>query len=54
MDATEERGVPHSGQKHHHQQRAHPKRGNLAGEWTSQQYSMPTHRAWRQTEAMRH
>ena len=41
-------GSPHSGQEHHHQQ------GNLAGEWTSQQYSMPSHRAWRHTEAARH
>ena len=41
-------GDPHSGQKHHRQQ------GNLAREWTSRQYSMPTHRAWRHTEAARH
>ena len=39
---------PHNGQQHHHQW------GNLAGEWTSQQYSMPTDRAWRHTEAVRH
>ena len=41
-------GDPHNGHKHHHQQ------GNLAGEWTSQQCSMPTHRAWRHREAARH
>ena len=41
-------GDPHNGQQHHHQW------GNPEGEWTSQQYSMPTHRAWRHTEAARH
>ena len=38
----------HNGQQHHHQW------GNLAGEWTSQQYRMPTHRAWRHTAVGRH
>ena len=38
---------PHNGQQHNHQW------GNLAGEWTSQQYSMPTQRAWQDTEAAR-
>ena len=28
--------------------------GKPGGEWTSQQYSMPTHRAWWHTEAARH
>ena len=41
-------GDPQSKQQHRHQQ------GHLAGEWTSQQYSMPTHQAWRHTEAARH
>ena len=41
-------GDLHSGQQQRHQQ------GNLAADWTSQQYSMPTHLAWRHTEAARH
>ena len=38
-------GDPHNGQQRQHQW------GNLAGEWTGRQHSVPTHRTWRHTEA---
>ena len=46
VGAEEMRG-PHNGQQHQHQW------GNLAGERTGRQYSMPTHWTWRHTEAAR-